>query len=84
LPSEEPFSPAHTETLAGRVEPAAEGEPEAAAGRRARQRAGASEPRLERIVVGGAEDGDTARAAAPEAAAAPTRKGWWQRRLSGE
>jgi ribonuclease E len=82
--SEETFSAPRTEALVGRGEPAAEGEPEAAAGRRARQRTGAGEPRLERIVVGGADEGEAAPGAAPEESAAPARKGWWQRRLSGE
>jgi ribonuclease E len=53
--------------------------------RRSRQRTTASEPRIERIVVGG-EAGETATdgEVATEDPTAPARKGWWQRRLGGE
>ncbi len=74
-------SEAHVEQTA-RPEPESAAEP--AAPKRPRQRAGASEPRLERIVVGKSGD-DAAKAdVAQDAAAPPTRKGWWQRRLSGD
>lgn len=65
-------------------EPVGAGEPaEKTAQKRPRARAGASEPRLERIVVGGDEqkgEGDSQEA---EQDAGPVRKGWWQRRLGG-
>jgi len=62
---------------------ATKSKPEAPAHKRARHRTESSEPRLERIVVGqtGKESADAA--AAQEDAAAPVRKGWWQRRLGG-
>jgi ribonuclease E len=82
--SEESFSAAPKEALVERMEPAAEAEPEAAAGRRTRHRSGASKPRLERIVVGTADHDGPAPGTAPEEPSAPARKGWWQRRLSGE
>jgi len=63
-------------------EPAgAAGEPGATAGE-TRRRQGepvAGEPRLERVVVTPDEAGR-----APDTAERPARKGWWQRRLSGE
>jgi ribonuclease E len=74
---------AATEVLAeplARTETAAS---EDAAPKRARHRAGASEPRIERIVVGEASK-EGGPAAAPEDSAAPARRGWWQRRLGGE
>jgi ribonuclease E len=66
------------------AEPVAASKPpaEKAAPKRARSRAGASEPRLERIVVG---DSETKKEEEPqEDKTGPVRKGWWQRRLSGE
>jgi ribonuclease E len=63
------------------VEPAAASAPEPAAPKRARHKAGASEPRLERIVVG---EESAAAHAQPDESTQPARKGWWQRRLSGE
>jgi hypothetical protein len=57
---------------------------EAGADKRQRHRAaGSSEPRLERIVVGKAND-EPGSGEAPAESARPARKGWWQRRLSGE
>ncbi len=70
-------------------EPVAQDAPvtaEPVAPKRSRHRAGASEPRIERIVVG-SKAGDSAAAgdvATEDTAAAPARKGWWQRRLGGE
>jgi ribonuclease E len=61
---------------------AARPEPEAPPPKRSRPAAGASEPRIERIVVG--EASEAGAEAPPDAGAAPTRKGWWQRRLGGE
>ncbi len=61
---------------------AAKAEPEAAPPKRSRPAAGASEPRIERIVVG--EASEVGAEAPRDEGAAPTRKGWWQRRLSGE
>ena len=71
----------------GRLPPvaAAAAEDAAPAARRGgRSRAGTSEPKLERIVVG--EEAEvSAEAPAEEATtSAPARKGWWQRRLGGE
>ena len=57
---------------------------EAGVDKRQRHRAaGSSEPRLERIVVGKAND-EPGSGEAPAESARPARKGWWQRRLSGE
>ena len=53
--------------------------------RRTRQRADASEPRLERVVVAPPEaNGDATSDTQNEETPAPARKGWWQRRLGGE
>ncbi len=52
--------------------------------KRARRRAGSSEPRIERIVVGEAGEASSAADVAAEESGAPARKGWWQRRLGGE
>jgi ribonuclease E len=52
--------------------------------KRGRQRAGASEPRIERIVVSEAGEANAAAEVATEESSAPARKGWWQRRLSGD
>ena len=60
---------------------AAAGEP--VAEKRTRHRGSSSEPRIERIVVGQAND-DAGSGAAPAEPSAPARKGWWQRRLGGE
>jgi len=57
---------------------------EVPAPKRSRPRAGASEPRLERIVVGEASEQPPAYDTAQEETAQPARKGWWQRRLGGE
>jgi len=48
---------------------------------RRRHETGSSEPRIERVVVG---PGEKARDDEPAAAVAPQRKGWWQRKFSGE
>ncbi len=56
---------------------------EAAPDKRPRHRSGSSEPRLERIVVGQGRE-ESAAKEAPADSSAPVRKGWWQRRLSGE
>ncbi len=82
--SEDAYATTPTATLVeqhARPEPDSQPEP-VPAPRRARSRAGASEPRLERIVVG-KDDGAKVETAQDEAAP-PTRKGWWQRRLSGD
>lgn len=75
-------APTPPDALVTPAEPRAESEPEAP--KRTRQRTAPSEPRLERIVVGkdDAEGGEPA--LAKEESAPPARKGWWQRRLSGE
>jgi ribonuclease E len=58
--------------------------PAEAAPRRSRARAGSSEPRLERIVVGGEQKGKADNEDAEAAQdTGPARKGWWQRRLGG-
>jgi len=48
---------------------------------RRRHEVGSSEPRIERVVVRPGEESDTTVA---EVQAVPQRKGWWQRKLSGE
>lgn len=48
---------------------------------RRRHEVGSSEPRIERVVVRPGEESD---ASVAEVQAAPQRKGWWQRKLSGE
>lgn len=63
------------------VEAAPEPEPAPAAPTRRRHEIGSSEPRIERVVVG---RGEQAGEAEPAAASVPQRKGWWQRKLSGE
>jgi len=78
---EDSYGKAPTEVMVDSVEPAAASAPEPAAPKRARHKAGASEPRLERIVVG---EESAAAHAQPDESAQPARKGWWQRRLSGE
>jgi ribonuclease E len=57
---------------------------EVAAPKRPRHRAGASEPRIERIVVGKSGEESGAGDVATEKAPTPARKGWWQRRLGSE
>jgi ribonuclease E len=52
--------------------------------KRTRNRGGASEPRIERIVVSEGGEANAGAEAATEDSSAPTRKGWWQRRLSGD
>jgi ribonuclease E len=51
---------------------------------RRRHETGSSEPRIERVVVRPGEQANTANEADAAAASAPQRKGWWQRKLSGE
>jgi ribonuclease E len=82
--SEDVYDAAGAEVMAEPVAKAPAAEPEAAAPKRPRHRAGASEPRIERIVVGGEAGTDSTGDVATEGSAAPARKGWWQRRLSGE
>jgi ribonuclease E len=82
--SEDVYDAAGAEVMAEPVAKAPAAEPEAAAPKRPRHRAGASEPRIERIVVGGEAGKDSTGDVATEGSAAPARKGWWQRRLSGE
>jgi ribonuclease E len=48
---------------------------------RRRHEIGSSEPRIERVVVGPGEQAGEAESAA---GSAPQRKGWWQRKFSGE
>jgi ribonuclease E len=48
---------------------------------RRRHEIGSSEPRIERVVVG---PGEQAAEAESAAGSAPQRKGWWQRKFSGE
>ncbi|HVX37617.1 MAG TPA: Rne/Rng family ribonuclease [Hyphomicrobium sp.] len=48
---------------------------------RRRHEIGSSEPRIERVVVG---PGEQAAEAGSAAGSAPQRKGWWQRKFSGE
>ena len=48
---------------------------------RRRHEVGSSEPRIERVVVRPGDESDTTVA---EVQAVPQRKGWWQRKLSGE
>jgi ribonuclease E len=48
---------------------------------RRRHETGSSEPRIERVVV---RPGDESSGSDGEAQAAPQRKGWWQRKFSGE
>jgi ribonuclease E len=64
-------------------EPEAEAAPAPAPAAPARRRheIGSSEPRIERVVVG---PGEQASEAEPAAGSAPQRKGWWQRKFSGE
>ena len=52
--------------------------------KRPRHRGGSSEPKLERVVVGQAKTDEGGSGQAPAESSAPARKGWWQRRLSGE
>jgi ribonuclease E len=68
------------------AEPQQENEPKRATRKRARRPAGAGEPRIERVVVGPAQESedDPAVETQNEETARPTRKGWWQRRLGGE
>jgi ribonuclease E len=73
--AERPSPEARSESAEKRSEPA----PAEAAPRRRHE--GSSEPRIERIVVGEARAEETETGAAEDA---PARKGWWQRRLSGE
>jgi ribonuclease E len=73
-------APDTTET---RSEPSQQSESKPA--RRTRQRAVAREPRLERGAVAPPEaNGDATSDTGNEEAPPPARKGWWQRRLSGE
>jgi ribonuclease E len=52
--------------------------------KRSHHRSASSEPRLERIVLGKeAQTEATAEQSSAEDSSAPTRKGWWQRRLGG-
>ncbi|HEX9881254.1 MAG TPA: ribonuclease E/G [Hyphomicrobium sp.] len=81
---EDAYAGNNAEVLAEPAAPAPAAEAEAVAPKRARHRAGASEPRIERIVVSETGQGAPAADAAPEEGAAPARKGWWQRRLGGE
>jgi ribonuclease E len=78
---EDAYEKAPAEVMVDSAEPAEASAPEPAAPKRARHRAGASEPRLERIVVG---EASAAADTQQDEGAQPTRKGWWQRRLSGE
>ena len=48
---------------------------------RPRHETGSSEPRIERVVV---KPGESENAGAGDAPAVPQRKGWWQRKFSGE
>jgi len=74
-----------SELVTQEAEPLQESKAKPAPRRRARHRAGAGEPRLERVVVGPAEANDDAAADTQnEESALPARKGWWQRRLGGE
>jgi Mrp family chromosome partitioning ATPase len=74
------------------AEPAQHAEAKPTRRRRSRFSADASEPRLERVVVTSpeADDGKTTDTqnkttdTQNEETPAPTRKGWWQRRLGGE
>jgi ribonuclease E len=82
-PAEAVGSGARPETESARSTPPVAAEPETAApAKRSRSRTSSTEPRLERIVVG--EESVREVASAGESASSPTRKGWWQRRLSGE
>jgi len=74
-----PEPEAKPDVVAEKAEPAAEAPPR----KRTRARAGASEPRLERIVVGQAEKEPAAEAEQEEDSSQPARRGWWQRRLGG-
>ncbi len=79
------YAGAHTEAMAEPKEPPApSAKAEAPAPKRSRPRAGASEPRIERIVVDEAGAASPGADVAPEESTAPARKGWWQRRLGGE
>ena len=70
-----PVAPAGEEDVATKESPAP---------KRSRARAGASEPRIERIVVNqDKNEGAEADTAEEEGTTAPVRKGWWQRRLGG-
>ncbi|MBA2125376.1 ribonuclease E [Hyphomicrobium methylovorum] len=53
----------------------------AAPARGRRHESGSTEPRIERVVIGSGEQTEDV---AASTAAAPQRKGWWQRKLSGE
>jgi ribonuclease E len=83
---EDTYGASHTEVMAQPVAEAAAPAPETQdiAPKRARHRAGASEPRIERIVVGEAGQAEAAGDEPAEGSSAPARKGWWQRRLGGE
>jgi ribonuclease E len=48
---------------------------------RRRHEVGSSEPRIERVVV---RPGEESEGSVAEAQAVPQRKGWWQRKFSGE
>jgi len=83
-------APAHEEPAAHEEAPAAaNSEPQPAAADTPapapapRRRTGSSEPRLERIVIGQTSEAEVVTEEA-SAAAAPARKGWWQRKLGGE
>jgi ribonuclease E len=80
LAGEGTYGDAKAEAMAETAKPAAE----EVAPKRARHRAGASEPRIERIVVGKNGEEDAPSDVVTEEPAAPARKGWWQRRLGGE
>ncbi len=76
---------AQTETVSAAADaPMQTASSEPAAPKRARHRAGSSEPRIERIVVSESGEGASAADVATEETSAPARKGWWQRRLGGE
>jgi hypothetical protein len=52
--------------------------------KRSRRRTATSEPRLERIVVGGQAEADAPAVVVPDESGQPARKGWWQRKLGSD
>jgi ribonuclease E len=84
-PAEPAAAPSDQAAARGETKAVAADAPEpsevkAATPRRSRVREGASEPRLERIVVG---QSDAPTGEPEEDTSAPARRGWWQRRLGG-
>jgi hypothetical protein len=78
---ETPYAAAQPSAVAKRSERVEEAEGEGGVAKRPRRRNSTSEPRLERIVVGGQVEADAPPVVAPDEGGQPARKGWWQRKL---